>query len=50
MKANKPSKTVKKDAYWQKEIEKRVKAEKVQLDHPQGKERFKSVLKRLPKP
>jgi len=32
-----------------KEIERRVKAEGVQLDHPQGRERFEAALRRAAK-
>lgn len=46
MKPRKPSQLPKEDIERQKEIEKRVKAEKVVLDHPQGKERFEQVIKR----
>jgi hypothetical protein len=34
-------------AAWAKEVEKRVKAEGIELGHPQGKERFEAVTSRL---
>ncbi len=42
----KPQKPTRKDIARQKAIEKRVKAEGVELGNPQGKERFQAVLKR----
>jgi hypothetical protein len=44
MKPNKPSKQIKQDKARQQEIEQRLKAEKVELDHPQGKEQFSKVM------
>lgn len=49
MKPKKSSKLAKKDNDWQKKVEERTKAEKVELDHPKGKERFKNVIKRMGK-
>ncbi|MGB4768445.1 MAG: hypothetical protein WBP22_04250 [Candidatus Saccharimonas sp.] len=46
MKPKKPSQPSKEDIERQKEIDKRIKAEKVVLNHPQGKERFEQVIKR----
>jgi len=45
MSSKKPLKQNKKDKAWQDKIESRAKAEKVKLDHPQGKERFNKVLR-----
>jgi len=42
-------KPTKKDKAWQKRVEKQVKAEKLKLDHPKGKERFEKAVKRLGK-
>jgi hypothetical protein len=47
MKSKKPVKPTKQDKAWQQRVEKQVEAEKVKLDHPQGKERFDQVLKRV---
>lgn len=44
-----PRKPTKADLKRQQEIERRVKAEGVQLDHPQGKERFEGVLRKVKK-
>lgn len=41
----KPSKPTKADLIRQETIEKNTKQEKVELDHPKGKERFASALK-----
>lgn len=49
MKPKKSPKPTKKDKAWQEKIEERTKAEKVGLDHPKGKERFKKVVKRMGK-
>ena len=49
MKSKKSPKPTKKDKAWQKKIEERTKVEKVELDHPKGKERFKEVLRRIAK-
>lgn len=49
MKPKKPPKPTKSDKAWQKKVEERTKAEKVELDHPKGKERFKEVVKRMGK-
>ena len=49
MKPKKSSKQTKKDKDWQKKVEERTKAEKVELDHPKGKERFRQVVKRMGK-
>ena len=45
----KSTKPTKKDRDWQKKIEKNVKAEKVELDHPQGKEQFERTILRVNK-
>jgi len=50
MGAKKATKSSKKDTQRQEIIEKRVKAEKVNLDHPQGREQFERVLKRVGDP
>jgi len=47
MKMKKAPNSAKKD--WQKKIEKKVEAENVELGHPQGKERFETVVKRMGK-
>ena len=39
----------KKDIDWQKKIIKKVKLDKVELNHPQGKERFEKVINNLKK-
>lgn len=44
MKSNNPAKPSKKDKAWQQNIEKRLKAEKVTLDIPSGKEQFFKLL------
>ncbi len=49
MKSKKPPNPTKKDKEWQKKIEDSTKAEKVELDHPKGKERFEKVVKRMSK-
>ena len=46
MKSDKSIKPSKKDIAWQEKIKKQVKAEKVELGHTKGKERFKETLKR----
>lgn len=45
MESNKSTKPSKKNIVWQEEIRKQIKAEKVELGHPKGKERFKETLK-----
>ena len=45
MTSKKPTKPSKKDKLWQQKIEKKTKAEKVNLDHPNGRERFEKTLK-----
>jgi len=45
MKSKNTSKPSKKDKAWQRKIETRVKTEKVELDHPKGKERFERVIR-----
>jgi hypothetical protein len=47
MDTKKPHRPTKKDKDWQKKIEERVKAEKVRLDHPGGKERFEKFFRKL---
>jgi|GEM_PF-1343845 len=49
MRSKKTPKFTKKDKDWQKRVEDQIKAEKVKLDHPKGKERFEKVVKRLGK-
>jgi hypothetical protein len=49
MDANKSTKSTKKDIQQQGMIKKRVKAEKIGLDHPRGKVRFKRVLENIRK-
>ena len=49
MKPEKSSKSAKQDKTWQQKVEKQLKAEKVELDHPQGKERFSQVMANAPK-
>lgn len=49
MNPKKPSKISKKDEDRQKQIEERTKAEKVELDHPKGKECFIEIVKRMGK-
>ena len=39
----------KKDREWQEKIAKSLDKEKIQLDHPQGLERFKKVIKQIGK-
>jgi hypothetical protein len=53
MKSKKHPKVLRKDRAWQNKIEKLVKAEKLELSHPKGKERFDQALLNLlkkPKP
>ena len=45
-KSPKPSKTNKD---WRKKVEERIKLEKVELDHPKGKERFVDIIKQFDK-
>ncbi|MCX6727293.1 MAG: hypothetical protein NTX11_00575 [Candidatus Saccharibacteria bacterium] len=35
------------DKEWQKKVEENIKAEKVQLGHPGGKEKFNRVIKKI---
>lgn len=49
MKPKKTSKPTKKDKEWQKKVVERLKSEKIDLSHPQGKERFEKVVKRTVK-
>ena len=44
MRSKKLSKPNKQNKAWQQKIEKRIKSEKVELDHPQGKERFEQAM------
>lgn len=46
MKLKKPSKPHKQDKKSQEDIENRVKTEKVELGHPDGKRRFERTLER----
>ncbi|HSW77546.1 MAG TPA: hypothetical protein VLG36_01990 [Candidatus Chromulinivoraceae bacterium] len=46
MKPKKISKPTAKDKSWQKKVEERLKNEKVELDHTQGKKRFEEAVKR----
>lgn len=41
--------STKKDRDWQEKIKKKVKAEKVELGHARGKEKFEEVVKKLGK-
>lgn len=41
-----PKPTVK-DKMWQKKVEEKLKGEKVELDHPKGRERFVDIITRL---
>lgn len=47
MKPKKISKPTAKDKSWQKRVEEKLKSENVELDHPQGKERFVKAVKRI---
>lgn len=47
MKSKKKSKSTTRDKDWQKKVEERTKAEKVELSHPKGNERFSQVIKRM---
>jgi hypothetical protein len=42
-------KPTKKDKEWEKKMEERLKAEKIELDHPKGRERFKTAIKNIQK-
>ncbi|HUD07467.1 MAG TPA: hypothetical protein VMQ52_00055 [Candidatus Saccharimonadales bacterium] len=44
MQRNKP-KLSKKDIDWQEKLNNKVKIEKVELNHPQGKERFDKIIR-----
>jgi hypothetical protein len=44
MESKKPSKPSKKDIAWQDKVEKQIKAEKLKLNNPKGKERFAHAL------
>lgn len=46
---SKNPKPAKKDKQWQEKIEKNVKKEKIELDHPKGKERFESAIEHAKK-
>ena len=45
MKLNKSSKPTNKDKAWEKKIEKQVEIEKVELNHPKGKETFEQTIR-----
>jgi len=47
MKSKKSSKPTKRDKDWQKKVEERIKTEKIDLDHPKGKERFENFFRKL---
>lgn len=47
MKSKKSHKPTKQNKDWQEKVEERTKAEKVEIDHPKGKERFEQVVERL---
>lgn len=47
MRSKKQHKPTRKDIARQKAIEKRLKAEGVKLDHPKGKERFETLLRKF---
>ncbi len=49
MESKKSPKPIKRDKNWQKKVEKRVKSEKINLDHPNGKERFDQAIKYIAK-
>lgn len=49
MKPKKVSKPTKKDKPWQEKVEKQLKIEKIALDHPQGKEKFERIVKKISK-
>lgn len=49
MKPKKSPKPTKKDKAWQEKIEERTKAEKVELDHLKGKERFERLIHKASK-
>lgn len=42
-------KPTKKDKAWQERVEKQVKAEKLKLGHPKGKERFERAVEQISK-
>jgi hypothetical protein len=47
MKPKKASKPTKKDKTWQEKVEKQLKIEKIALGHPQGKEKFERIVKKI---
>jgi hypothetical protein len=47
MKPKKSSKLSKKDKDWQKKVEERIKREKVEFNHPKGRERFVDIIQQL---
>jgi hypothetical protein len=49
MSNSKLPKPKKKDHEWQEKIAKNLDKEKIQLNHPQGLERFKKVIKKISK-
>ncbi|HJQ08919.1 MAG TPA: hypothetical protein VJ836_05565 [Candidatus Saccharimonadales bacterium] len=49
MKSKKSPKPTKTEKDWQKKVEERAKVEKLELDHPKGKERFEQVVNRIGK-
>lgn len=49
MESKKSPKPIKTNKDWQKKVEERIKLEKIELDHPKGKERFVDIIKRLNK-
>lgn len=49
MKPKKQSQPSRKDIEHQKQTERRLNEEKVELDHPEGKERFERVIGRIGK-
>lgn len=50
MKPNKQHQPSKEDIARQKQIEERIKNEKIEPDHPKGKERFERAIKQISKP
>ncbi|HUD07033.1 MAG TPA: hypothetical protein VMR34_04040 [Candidatus Saccharimonadales bacterium] len=48
MKSN-PLRPTLKDKVWQQKIEKKIKDEKIKLDHSEGKDRFNKVIKKAVK-
>lgn len=49
MKPKKAPKATAEDKAWQKKVEEKLKSEKMELNHPKGKERFEKIVKRASK-